>query len=340
MKTFSRRILLGALPIVALVSVLPARGAEAHKKRTFCVYDPSGAVGDAFNMAKDYRAAALEWGYDLKMVPYTDERTASEDFKAGKCDLALLTGVRARGYNRFVGTVEALGALKSYDQLKTVLQLLASPKAASKMRVGPYEVVAVFPAGAVYLMLRDRALRNVKDLAGKRIATLDFDEAAVTMVDRAGASMVPADIGTFAGMFNNGGVDVAYAPATAVGPLELRKGLLPKGGIARYPLAQLTLQILARKDTIDEAFGQASRAFAVKYFDRALKVVRRAERGIPKKLWIEISAKESEGYDDLFRGVRIVLRDRKVYDGTMLRLMRRVRCKADPARAECAEKAE
>ncbi len=189
-------------------------------------------------------------------------------------------------------------------------------------------------------MLRDRTLRSVKDLAGKRIATLDFDEAAIALVDRAGASMVPADIGTFAGMFNNGGVDVAYAPAAAVEPLELRKGLTPNGGVARYPLAQLTLQILARSDALPKDFGNASRKFAADNFRTTLKVVERAERSLPKKFWIDISPEESASYDDLFRSVRIEMKEKKVFDGTMLRLMRRVRCKEDPARAECAEKRE
>ncbi|MDF1565613.1 MAG: DUF6091 family protein [Deltaproteobacteria bacterium] len=335
-------LLTSLLTLLALLAPAAATAgdAPAKKKLKLCIYDPSGAVGDAYNMAKDYRAAAAAWGAELELSPYTDERTASEDFKAGKCDLALLTGVRSRHFNRFAGTVEALGALKSYDQLHSVLKLLASPKAGKKMQSGNYEVIAIFPAGAVYLMLRDRNLRNVKDLAGKRIATLDFDEAAISLVDRAGASMVPADVGTFAGMFNNGGVDVAYAPAAAVEPLELKKGLLPDGGMARYPLAQLTLQILAHHDRIDEAFGNASRKWAADNFRTTLKVVERAEKAIPAKLWIEISPEEEAMYDDLFRNVRLDMREKDVFDGTMLRLMRRVRCQANPKRAECAEKRE
>ncbi len=146
-------LLLAIVWIGALFAPARARAGDgekdARKKLIFCIYDPSGAVGDAFNMAKDYRAAAVGWGADLSLTPYTDERTASEDFKAGKCDLALLTGVRARHFNRFSGTVEALGALTNYDQLHSVLKLLASPKAARKMKNGPYEVVSIFPAGAV-----------------------------------------------------------------------------------------------------------------------------------------------------------------------------------------------
>ena len=75
----------------------------AHSKKNLCVYDPSGTVGDAFNLMKDYRNAAAGWGVDFQLKPYTDEKTAAEDLKAGKCQAALLTGVRVRTFNKFSG---------------------------------------------------------------------------------------------------------------------------------------------------------------------------------------------------------------------------------------------
>jgi hypothetical protein len=331
-----------ALLVVALVAAAgpqPA-AAAAPVSRKICVYDPSGANGDAFNAMKDYQAAALAWGVKLTLEPYTDEKTAAEDFKAGKCDAALLTGVRARAFNKFTGSLEAMGAVPSYAELHTVIALLASPKAASRMRSGEFDTVGIFPAGAVYLYLRNRKLKDVGDLAGKRIATLAFDQAAVTMVNRAGASLVPADIGTFSGMFNNGSVDVCYAPATAYQPLELQKGLAKKGGIARYPLAQLTLQLLARVGRFPDGFGNASRQYAANHFNQLLSLVKRAEKAVPAHYWIDITGKARTRYDNLFRDVRIKLRNEGVYDATMLTLLRRVRCRQDPARAECAQKEE
>src|SRR5690606_2828431 len=150
--------------------------------RTVCVFDPSGANGDAFNMMKDFRTAAVAWGVELDLKPYTDEKTAAEDLKAGKCHASLLTGVRARNFNRFAGTLEAMGALRTYKELETLLQLLAKPKAAEKLRGSEYTTASIFPAGAVYLFVRNKAWSSVSALAGKRIATLDFDQAAITMV--------------------------------------------------------------------------------------------------------------------------------------------------------------
>ena len=328
------------LAVIATAIAAPRARAEGEKvKLKACIYDPSGSMGDAFNMAKDYRNSALGWGAEIELDPYTDEKTAAEDFKAGKCDVALLTGVRARAFNKFSGSIEAMGAVRSYKQLKTVIELLANPKAGRKMVSGNYETIGIFPAGAVYLHLRDAKLSDVGDLAGKRIATLDFDEAAIEMVNRAGASLVPADIGTFAGMFNNGAVDVCYAPATAFRPLELEKGVKPNGGLANYPTAQLTLQILARNGTLPEGFANESRAYAAKSFSKFLKMVKKAERDVPRKYWIDVSA-NGDAFEKLFRTVRIELKDKGVYDATMLKLLRRVRCKEHPEHAECAEKRE
>ena len=314
--------------------------AQDPVERVLCVFDPSGAVGDAYQQMEDFQTAALEWGVRFEMRPYTDERTASEDFNAGVCHVVLLTGVRARQYNRFAGTIEAMGALGSYDVLRQVLGLLANPRAGDRMVSGNYETIAIFPAGAVYLFLRDRNLTNLSQLAGKRVSTIDFDQAAVTMVDRIGASMVPADIGTFAGMFNNGSVDVCYAPATAYRPLELERGLESGGGVVRYPLSQLTLQVIAHTDQLPDGFGNSARAYAYERFDQMMTIINRGDGEIADGYWLDVPEEDVESYDNVFREVRVQLRDDGVYDGTMLTLLRRVRCQVDDSRAECAAQLE
>ncbi len=315
--------------------------AQAAPKKSVCVYDPAGANGDLFNLMKDYRAAALAWGVNLELRPYTTEKTAAEDFKAGQCDAALITGVRARAFHKFTASIEAMGALSSYKQLYKLIRSLSSKKAASRMKQGKYEVAALFPGGAVYLFVRDRKMKSLGDLAGKRIATLAFDEAAKVMVQRVGASMVSADIGTFSGMFNNGSVDVCYAPSYAYKALELYKGIGKKGGIIKLPLAQLSLQLILRAERFPDSYAQSSRSWAAKQFKRALKMTKEAEKEIPAKAWLAVDAAELSKYDEMFQDVRLRLRDKeKVYDKTMLKLLRKLRCKENPARAECVEKKE
>ena len=114
--------------LIALVAL--ALPAQASTKASLCIYDPAGANGDVFNLMKDYRAAAAGWGVDFTLKPYTDEKTAAEDFKAGQCTAALITGTRARPFQKFSSTVEAMGALPTYGNLKSVVSSLLSKKAA------------------------------------------------------------------------------------------------------------------------------------------------------------------------------------------------------------------
>lgn len=329
-----------ALLALAAALLAPVAAAAAEKK-SLCVYDPSGANGDIFNVMKDYRTAAVAWGVELELKPYTDEKTAAEDFKAGQCDAALITGVRARPFQLFSSSIEAMGALPTYDHLKAVIGTLARPKAAPLMKSGEYEVAGIFSAGAILLYVNDRSIDTVGELAGKRLATLDYDEAAKVLVRQVGASLVAADIGTFAGMFNNGSVDACYGPGVAYKALELYKGIGDKGGVVRYPITQLTFQILIRSANFPADYGQKSRQWAAQNFDRVAGLARKAESSIPGKHWIEIPDEHKAKYDQMFRDVRIRLRDKeKVFHPTMLTLMRRVRCDKDPARAECAEKRE
>ena len=328
-----------ALTLLGCLWLAPT--AASNVKSTLCVYDPSGANGDIYNLMKDFRTEALSWGVDFKMKPYTDEKTASEDFKAGQCKAALLTGTRGRPFQTFTSTVEALGALPSYKLLGTVLSNLMRPKAAPLMKQGDYEVAGIWPIGAIFLYVRDRNVNTTEKLAGKKIATLSYDQAAITMVRHVGASMVASEVSNFAGKFNNGNVDALYAPATAYKALELYRGIGKKGGVIRYPIAQLTQQLFIRSADFPEGFAQSARDFAKKTFDSARRGVQAAEKQIPASAWVDIPDADKARYDEMFRSVRLTLRDKKsVYSKKTLTLMRKVRCKADGSRAECADKLE
>ena len=66
-----------------------------------------------------------------------------------------------------------------------------------------------------------------------------------------------------------------------------------------------------------------------------------AEKKIPGPTWVDIPANDRARYDEMFLETRVRLRDQeKIYDKTMLNIMKRVRCKKDGARAECALKRE
>ena len=306
------------------------------------MYDPGGRSGDYFSIISDYAIEASGWGVELELKPYTDEETATKDYEAGHCDAVVATGVRLQRFNRFPSTIEAMGAVPSYELLGQMVTTLAtSPGAAAKLKAGEHETVGFIPAGAVFLFVRDRGIDTVTELAGKRIATMDYDKAAPTMVERVGAIMVPADLGSIGSRFNNGDVDACYMSAAGYRPFELWRGLADGGGILRAPLAHATLQVLVRSARFPEDFGARSRTYLASRFEGMVKMVRALEHDIESEHWIEIPADRRADWDEMFLTVRVALRDEVgAYDGDMLRVLRQLRCASDGSRAECAEQKE
>lgn len=303
--------------------------------KKMCVFDLLGANGPTYSQMKDYKTAALAWGVELELKPYTSERVAAEDFKSGLCDIVSFTGMRARQFNSFTGSMDAIGAMPSYEHLKSVITTISAKKASKLMVSAPYEVVGVFPGGAAYMFVNDRNIDTVGELAGKRIAILDSDPAQVEMVTHVGASPVGTSIANMFSKFNNGSVDVTYGPAIVYEAMELYKGLEPNGGVINFSLVQLTMQILIRKADFPENYGQQSREFAAGQFDSAVELIKRYESKIPQKQWISIPETDKSGYLEVFRQSRIRLREKGIYSAKMLKLMRMVRCKKDPQQSEC-----
>ena len=324
-----------------LASLLVSINSYAQTEvRQFCIYDPLGANGSIFGMMKDYKTNALEWGVDFNLRAYSDEKVAIDDFKANQCDAVLMTGARARPFNKFAATVEGIGAVPTHTVMRNLINTISTPQASKLMVEGRYEVAGMLPAGPIYLFLRDRNVNTVEALSGKRIATFEYDEPSIKLVNHVGASVVPSNSANFSGRFNNGSVDVAYAPAIAYKPLEMYKGLGDKGGVMRFNLAYLDFQMIVHKDRFDEGFGLQSRQEFASMFDRAMNFIEKDTAEIDDKYWMDLSAENIVKYNEMLRSVRITLRDEGVYDGRMLRLLRRLRCAENPTAAECAEKLE
>jgi len=121
-------------------------------KRRICIWDIAGRAGPIFKAAEDQRSRVLKYGVDLEMVPYTSESVVVEDLKAGICDAALISGLRARLFNQYTGTIDAIGALPSDDHMKLLLRAMASPKVAPRMVANGYVVLGIAPAGPAYII--------------------------------------------------------------------------------------------------------------------------------------------------------------------------------------------
>lgn len=326
-----------AMAMAAATLAVSASNAQAQ---VVCVFDLLGTSGDVYTMMKDYALAANGWGAKVTLKPYTDERVASEDFKAGQCDAVALTGMRGRQFNSFVGSIDAIGAVPSNAAARAVMQLVSKPQLATDMVQNGYEVAGVTPMGSAYLFVNDRSINTLAKAAGKKFAVLDYDKAQARMVQRVGAQPVSADITTFGGMFNNGQVDIVGAPAIAFKPLELHKGLGAKGAIAKFPILQVTGNIIIRQNKFPAGFGQKSREWVATQLPRALAMAEKTEKDIPAKYWMEIPANDQVGYIKLMREARIELTKEGFYNTKMMSLLKRVRCQQNPSSFECALKDE
>lgn len=335
--------------MAALLASAVAAPAQAGQK--VCVYDLLGTSGDLFNMAKDYTVAMQKQGATIELKGYTDERVASEDFRTGQCDAVIATAFRTRQFNTVAGAIDTLGATTivrdgkinitdSYEVVRKVIQTYSSPQASKLMVEGNYEVGGIIPLGAAYPVVNDRKINTVEALAGKRIASFDYDKAQAVMIQRIGAQPVSADITNFSTKFNNGSVDMIAAPSMAYKPLELYKGIGKNGAIARFPILILTYQVILNKAKFPEGFGLQSRQYWLGQFDRALQLIKQADATIPPGTWMDLSPENSYKYTLMLRESRIDIAEKGLYDKRGLKVIKKIRCNVNPGDPECSTRSE
>ena len=309
-------------------------------KRVICIWDLVGRNGPIFGAAMEARAQALEFGVELEMVPYTNEGVMVEEFKAGRCDAALMSGLRARQFNKYTGSIDAIGAVPDREHLRTLFQVATHPRSAAHMVRGDYVILGVFPAGAAHVFVNDREINTLAKAAGKKVAVLDYDPMQSKMIAGVGATPVATDITRAPGMFNNGVVDILAAPLLAYEFLELYKGMTPNGGIIKYPLAQITMQLVGRIEKFPNEIAQLVRESSFEQYDRIIAMISQEEVKVPERWWIPIPEADMKEYDGMMQQARISLRDMDYYDADMLSLQRRIRCKFAPDRGECVNPTE
>ena len=322
--------------LLALLCLLPLSAAA----QTFCVFDPEGAQGEGYSAARDYALEAKRWGVQLDLKVYTDEGVVVEDFKARQCDMMVVTGLRARQFNLFTGTIDSIGGLENYAELRKLMDVIGSQKLDPYMVSGPYEVTAIFPLGAGYAFVNDRQINKLTKAAGKKIGVLDWDKTQAMLVEAIGAQPVLSDLTNYGGRFNNGQVDIIVAPLIMFRPFELYKGLGTKGAIARFPILQLTAQVVAWHDRFPDDFGRQSRTYSSKQVDHAFAYIRQQEADVDPKYWMHVPLADRDGYTRLMREARLALVKNGYYDHRMLSILKRVRCASEPDDAECSQNDE
>ncbi|WP_420909501.1 putative solute-binding protein [Acinetobacter nematophilus] len=348
---------------------------QIPKTVTLCVFSPDGANSEAFEQATSYISElpritqiAKEFGVDMKITRptklsmhidlnypklkktastdinlrvYTDERVLTEDFRSKRCDGAGISNIRARQFNPFVGSIDAIGAVQNYKQLTTVIQLLARPEYDAKMVNRDYEVVGIVPLGAAYIMVNDRRIDTLSKAAGKKVAVMNFDGTQKKLVQNVGAQPVSVDLLMVGGKFNNKEVDIMAGPALLFKPLELKKGMTDKngnvvGGIIKFPLIQVTGTLIMHRNKFPAGMGPIAREMISKQLSPAFEFVDKIEREVPDKYWFDIREADKPGYIKIMREARIQMTKEGFYDPAMMKILKKVRCGQTPSSFECA----
>lgn len=302
----------------------------------FCIWDPVGSNGPFISFLKETKLKAISWGIDLQLDAYTDEKVAFNDFKSQVCDAVFLTNLLARELVPFTGAFGAPGAIRSIEELKTLSATLNSPKAKSIVTNDKYEVSGLFPVGEIYTFVRDKSNVRIASISGKKVSILNGDVASSRFAKVVGASPVHTSLATWGGQFNNGNVDVMFAPALAYNTFELYKGLGETGGIIDFNILYAVMQMVVNTQKVPPSFASKMRRHALTRFDELENTVKQARSEIPQKYWVTLDSKTLEEYEVLSKQIRLTLRDEKAFDPKAISLLWKIRCKFNPAHTECA----
>ena len=312
----------------------------AQAKQDVCVFDLLGKAGESYKMMEEWALSAKNWNADINLIAYQNEELADKDFKSGKCDAAYITTMRARQYNKFSGSIDALGGVPSNAIALKAITFVLDKRNHKRLRTTidgeEMEIGGIGQIGPAYIFVNDRAINTIEKGRGKKFAVLAYDKAQIAMVERVGAIPVPSDISNFIRKFNTGEVPMVGAPAYAFKPLEMEKGLGSKGAIFNFPVLNVTADLVFRSNKFPTTFGDSSRAWFVKQLPRQFNMVKRLEEGIPAKYRLQLDKAEIERYQKLLRDGRMELTKQGVYDPTMMSVLKRARCTVDRTNFECS----
>ena len=320
--------------------VLLGLSSATQAKQAICVFDLLGKAGESYKMMEEWALAAKNWNTDVQLIAYQSEELADKDFKSGKCDAVYITTMRARQYNKFAGSIDALGGIPNNAIALKAITFVLDKRNVKRLKTTidgeEIEIGGIGQIGPAYIFVNDRAINTIEKGRGKKFAVLSYDKAQIAMVERVGAIPVPSDISNFVKKFNTGEVPMVGAPAYAFKPLEMEKGLGTKGALMNFPVLNVTADLVYRSQKFPAAFGNESRAWFIKQLPRQFNMIKRLEESIPAKYRMNLSKADTEKYQKLLRDGRMDLTKQGVYDPTMMSVLKRARCTVDRTNFECS----
>ncbi|HJE74416.1 MAG TPA: DUF6091 family protein [Acinetobacter johnsonii] len=325
--------ILSTLALCAFSSMVQA-------KQQVCVFDLLGKAGESYKFLEEWALVSKKWGAQVQLISFQDEDLADKAFQNDKCDAVYMTSMRARTYNKFAGSIDALGGVPSNKIAQKAVEYVLDPRNTKRMTTtlqgDSYEVAGIGLIGSAYIFVKDRSLNTIEKAQGKKFAILHYDRAQRVMVERVGAVPVMSDISNFIKKFNTGEVDVVAAPAYAYKPLEIEKGLGSKGAMLNFPVVNVTADLIVRPEHFPAQFGEQSRQWFLQKIPQSFAMVQRLEAAIPSKIKMQLSKEDKEKYQRLLREGRIDLTKQGVYDPGMMRVLKKARCTVERTNFECS----
>ena len=320
--------------------VLCAFSSMVQAKQQVCVFDLLGKAGESYKFLEEWALVSKKWGAQVQLISFQDEDLADKAFQNDKCDAVYMTSMRARTYNKFAGSIDALGGVPSNKIAQKAVEYVLDPRNTKRMTTtlqgDSYEVAGIGLIGSAYIFVKDRSLNSIEKAQGKKFAILHYDRAQRVMVERVGAVPVMSDISNFIKKFNTGEVDVVAAPAYAYKPLEIEKGLGSKGAMLNFPVVNVTADLIVRPERFPAQFGEQSRQWFLQKIPQSFVMVQRLEAAIPSKIKMQLSKEDKEKYQRLLREGRIDLTKQGIYDPGMMRVLKKARCTVERTNFECS----
>ena len=248
--------------MIFILSTLALYGFSSmvQAKQQVCVFDLLGKAGESYKFLEEWALVSKKWGAQVQLISFQDEDLADKAFQNDKCDAVYMTSMRARTYNKFAGSIDALGGVPSNKIAQKAVEYVLDPRNTKRMTTTlqgeNYEVAGIGLIGSAYIFVKDRSLNTIEKAQGKKFAILHYDRAQRVMVERVGAVPVMSDISNFIKKFNTGEVDVVAAPAYAYKPLEIEKGLGSKGAMLNFPVVNVTADLIVRPERFPAQFGE------------------------------------------------------------------------------------
>lgn len=332
--------LLTAQRISCLVVVLLTGLMQTVSAQTLCVFDVAGNAGQTMQLMRNYVLSARKWGVNLNLISYRDELQAVKAFNDGKCEGVIATGFATRQYNNYTGSLSAVGAIPSNALARTILSLLSSEKLSPDMLQNGYEASGVFPGGLVYFVVKNRQLNSLEKIQGKRMGILEVDPPQQRMVAQINAVPVYVTTANAGLLFQNNTVDILPLPVVAFDPLDVYRSMGRSGGIIRFPITFLTMNMIIKPEFFPKNYGAKSRVWFAKESNQLMSLLSKKETEVPEALWIDLSSQEKVNYLRLLRQMRLEFLKNGTFNPKMMGLLKRLRCQQDPRSFECPLKDE